>query len=79
MGSQTPSAASDYMLGSNHILPTGGQGRLRGPLSVLDYTRMRVTVRADSSKMASILERVRAVTDAEGLPNHCEAVRGRAA
>ena len=79
LGSQTPSAASDYMLGSNHILPTGRQGRLRGPLSVLDYTRMRVTVRADSSKMASILERVRAVTDAEGLPNHCEAVRGRAA
>lgn len=77
LGSQTPSAASDYMLGSNHVLPTGRQGRLRGPLSVLDYTRMRVAVRADHSEMAAILERVRAVTDAEGLPNHCEAVRGR--
>ena len=79
LGSQTPSAASDYMLGSNHVLPTGRQGRLRGPLSVLDYTKMRVAVRADNPKMASILERVRAVTDAEGLPNHCEAVRGRMA
>ena len=77
LGSQTPSAASDYMLGSNHVLPTGRQGRLRGPLSVLDYTKMRVAVRADHSRMAAILEQVRAVTDAEGLPNHCEAVRGR--
>ena len=74
---ETPSAASDYMLGSNHILPTGRQGRLRGPLSVLDYTKMRVTARADHSKMADILERVGAITRAEGLPNHYEAVRGR--
>ena len=79
LGSQTPSAASDYMLGSNHVLPTGRQGRLRGPLSVLDYTKMRVAVRVDNSKMAAILERVRAVTAAEDLPNHCEAVRGRVA
>ena len=77
LGQDTPSAASDYMLGSNHILPTGGQGRLRGPLSVLDYTRMRVTVRADGARMADVLNSVRAITDNEGLHNHCEAVMGR--
>lgn len=77
LGPETPSAASDYMLGSNHILPTGRQGRLRGPLSVLDYTKMRVTARADPSRMADILGRVGAITRAEGLPNHYTAVRGR--
>lgn len=77
LGPETPSAASDYMLGSNHILPTGRRGRLRGPLSVLDYTKMRVTARAGHSRMADILDRVGAITRAEGLPNHYEAVRGR--
>jgi histidinol dehydrogenase len=77
LGHETPSAASDYMLGSNHILPTGRQGRVRGPLSVLDYTKMRVTARADHTKMSDILDRVGAVTGVERLPNHYAAVRGR--
>lgn len=77
LGPDTPSGASDYMLGSNHILPTGGQGRLRGPLSVLDYIRMRIVIQSDVGRMADILDSVQAITDAEGLSNHCEAVRGR--
>ena len=33
IGKNTPSAASDYLLGTNHILPTNGFGRTRGGLS----------------------------------------------
>lgn len=77
LGQDTPSAASDYVLGSNHILPTNGQGRLRGPLSVLDCVKMRVAIHADSVQMAGILDNMYAITGMEGLPNHYEAVRGR--
>ena len=37
IGKNTPSAASDYLLGTNHILPTNGFGRTRGGLSILDF------------------------------------------
>ena len=77
LGSQTPSAASDYMLGSNHILPTGGQGRLRGQLSVLDFVKMQTTLQAPAERLYHILKGLREITAAEGLVNHYEAVRGR--
>lgn len=77
LGRDTPSAASDYLLGSNHILPTGGQGRFRGQLSVLDYIKVNTTVQAAAGDLAGILPHMKRMTDSEGLPNHYEAVRGR--
>lgn len=77
VGSQSPSAASDYLLGSNHILPTGGSGRTRGSLSVLDFVKLGTEVRATKAALAKISRHMKVLTDAEGLPNHYEAVRGR--
>ncbi|MEX1995768.1 MAG: histidinol dehydrogenase, partial [Nitrosopumilaceae archaeon] len=77
IGKNTPSSASDYLLGSNHILPTGGFGRARGSLGVLDY--MKIQSKIESSKMAlqKISKYMKSITSAEGLPNHYEAVRIR--
>lgn len=77
LGHGTPSAASDYLLGSNHILPTGGQGHVRGQLSVLDFVRIRTVVEADQNELRRILPHMESVTKSEGLPNHYSAVRGR--
>ena len=77
VGPHSPSAASDYLLGSNHILPTGGLGSTRGSLSMLDFVKMHTQVRASKSALAEISVHLRTLTDAEGLPNHYEAVRGR--
>ena len=77
MGPQTPSAASDYLLGSNHILPTGGRGRTRGPLSVLDFVKMRVALEAPPGRLARIAPQLKYMTESEGLYNHYEAVGGR--
>lgn len=79
LGQETPSAASDYLLGSNHILPTGGRGRLRGQLSVLDFLKVNTTVRATAQDLSGIIGHMERITDSEGLPNHLEAVRGRLA
>ena len=77
IGKNTPSSASDYLLGSNHILPTSGFGRARGSLGVLDY--MKIQSKIESSKMAlqKIAKHMKSITSAEGLPNHYEAVRIR--
>lgn len=77
LGSGTPSAASDYMLGTNHILPTNRQGQIRGPLSVLDFVKMKVMVRTDDTQLGEVAPYIQNITDSEGLHNHYEAVRGR--
>ena len=73
----TPSAASDYMLGSNHILPTRRGGRVRGPLSVLDFVKMRATARASRRELGRIMPHVAALAGAEGLDGHADAVSRR--
>ncbi len=77
VGKNTPSSASDYLLGSNHILPTNRFGRTRGSLSVLDYVKIQTLVESSESALKKISKYMQALTEAEGLPNHYEAVRGR--
>ncbi len=77
LGHDTPSAASDYLLGSNHILPTSNEGRTRGSLSVLDFVKLATHVSASKKSLSKISGHLEALTRAEGLPNHYAAVRGR--
>ncbi len=77
LGNYTPSSASDYVLGSNHILPTSGFGKIRGSLSVLDFIKVNTQVISSKSSLSKISKYLDVLTKAEGLPNHYEAVRGR--
>ena len=78
LGKRTPSAYTDYLLGTNHILPTSGFGKVRGGLSVLDFMKLKTEARIphdDSIRNISLF--MKELTDAEQLPNHYEAVRSR--
>ena len=77
IGKNTPSAASDYLLGTNHILPTNGFGRTRGGLSVLDFLKLQTVVESKKSTLRKISKSLKVLTDAEGLPNHYKAVKRR--
>ena len=77
LGPNTPSSASDYLLGSNHILPTNGFGKTRGSLSVLDFVKLLTTVQTNKKDLRKISKSMKSLTLAEGLPNHYEALRGR--
>ena len=77
LGNNTPSSASDYILGSNHILPTNGFGKTRGSLSVLDFIKINTQVTATRASLSKISKYLDVFTKAEGLPNHFEAVRCR--
>lgn len=77
IGKDTPSSASDYLLGSNHILPTSGFARARGSLGVLDFMKIQTQVETSKSELQKISRYMKSLTTAEGLPNHYEAVRTR--
>lgn len=77
LGNNTPSSASDYILGSNHILPTNGFGKTRGSLSVLDFIKINTEITSSKSSLLKISKYLEVLTNAEGLSNHFEAVRGR--
>jgi histidinol dehydrogenase len=77
LGNDSPSSASDYLLGSNHILPTNGFGKIRGSLSVLDFIKVTTQISSTKSALSKISKHMEIFAEAEGLPNHYEAVRGR--
>ena len=77
IGKNTPSSASDYLLGTNHILPTNGFGRTRGGLSVLDFSKLQTVIESKKSGLRKISKSLKVLTDAEDLPNHYKAVKRR--
>jgi len=77
IGKNTPSSASDYILWTNHILPTNGFGRTRGGLSVLDFIKLQTVVESRAEELLFFQPQLKALTDAEGLPNHYKAVKRR--
>jgi histidinol dehydrogenase len=77
IGESTPSSASDYCLGSNHVLPTLGFGKSRGSLSVLDFVKIVNKVKASRAGLKKVDQAVREMAGAEGLLNHYEAVKAR--
>jgi len=78
VGKYAPSSASDYSLGSNHVLPTLGFGKSRASLSVLDFVKIVNTVKVSKAGLSKVERAVREMASAEGLLNHYEAVRARA-
>jgi len=77
IGKNTPSSASDYLLGTNHILPTNGFGRTRGGLSILDFLKLQTVVESSLDYLNYSEYDLETLTDAEGLPNHYKAVERR--
>ena len=77
IGKNTPSSASDYGLGTNHILPTNGFGRTRGGLSVLDFLKLQTAVESSLDYLNYSEYDLETLTDAEGLPNHYKATERR--
>jgi histidinol dehydrogenase len=77
IGKYTPSSASDYCLGSNHVLPTSGFSKSRASLSVLDFVKIVNMVQATKVGLEKVEPVIKQIATAEGLMNHYEAVRER--
>lgn len=78
IGNPTPTAAGDYIAGSNHVLPTGGACRFSSPLGTLTFMRATTLVRATDRTMATWGRLGAVMADYEGLHAHAAALRARA-
>lgn len=77
VGDYSAQAAGDYASGPNHVLPTSGQARFRGGLSVLDFVKLITVQQLSAAGLRRIAPAVECLADAEGLPAHAQSVRMR--
>lgn len=77
VGDHTPVSLGDYLAGSNHVLPTGGQARFAAGLGAYTFLRPQQIIEYDRDALAEVAAHVGALSDAEQLPAHGDAVRAR--
>ena len=77
LGKYSPSSASDYCLGSNHVLPTTEFGKSKSSLSVLDFVKLVNHITVTRIGLQSVQKYIKELAFAEGLPNHYYAVQER--
>lgn len=77
LGRDAPVSLGDYLAGSNHVLPTGGQSRFSSGLAAATFLRSQQLIRYDREGLAEVRADIRALSDAEQLPAHGDAVDAR--
>jgi len=77
VGRHSPVSASDYCLGTVHILPTKGFSQVYSGLSVLDFIKRYNIVECSKEGLEKAGTHIRVLAESEGLINHCLAVKGR--
>jgi histidinol dehydrogenase len=77
VGKYAPCAASDYCIGTDHVIPTEGYARLRSGLSALDFVKLSWIVEGTKDGLKAVLPSLRSLATAEGLPNHYTSVESR--
>ena len=77
VGNYSAQPAGDYASGPNHVLPTSGQARFRGGLSVLDFVKIITVQQLSANGLRRIAPVVECLAGAEGLPAHARSVRLR--
>lgn len=77
VGESSPVSLGDYLAGSNHVLPTGGQSRFSSGLGVATFLRSQQVVRYDRGGLREVRDRIRVLAHAEDLPAHAAAVEAR--
>jgi histidinol dehydrogenase len=77
VGPFSPPAAGDYVVGSNHVLPTAGSARFFSPLGVYDFVKRTNVITLTEESLAQIGPFAERIAEFEGLPQHARSVRAR--
>jgi len=77
LGSFSPVSLGDYLAGSNHVLPTGGQASSSSGLGVHTFLRPQQVIQYSESALSEVASNVVAIADSEGLEAHGEAIKIR--
>ncbi|REE04132.1 histidinol dehydrogenase [Citricoccus muralis] len=74
VGPHSPVPLGDYSSGSNHVLPTGGSARYSSGLNTVSFLRLQQLIRYTETGLKELDTKIAALSTAEGLPAHGEAV-----
>lgn len=77
IGDYTPCSSTDYIVGTNHILPTGGTAASTPGLGVERFLKRSTIVKGSRSSLSKASKLIEALANSEGLPNHGAAARAR--
>lgn len=77
LGENSPVSLGDYLAGSNHVLPTGGQARFASGLGAYTFLRPQQVIRYDREALHEVEAKIAALAAAENLPAHAAAVTAR--
>lgn len=77
VGGASATAFSDYVAGSNHILPTGGAARFSSGLSTRHFRRRMSEVRIDPEAASKLARAGAPIARAEGFEWHARSMEAR--
>jgi len=77
LGSYSPVSLGDYLAGSNHVLPTGGQAKFGSGLGVHTFLRAQQVVEYSETGLSEVANNVVSIANSEGLEAHGEAIKIR--
>ena len=77
VGPYSPVSLGDYAAGSNHVLPTSGTAAFSSGLSVYAFLRGVQVIEYSAQALADIGPRIVALSHAEDLPGHGDAILAR--
>jgi len=77
VGAYSPVAASDYVAGPSHVLPTGGGARFASGLTARDFIKSTSVVRLTRAGLKEAADDIRTLAEAEGLAGHARSVSVR--
>jgi histidinol dehydrogenase len=77
LGPYSPVSLGDYLAGSNHVLPTGGQSAFSAGLGAYTFLRPQQVIRYDREGLRQVEKQIVALSSAEDLPAHGDAVEAR--
>jgi histidinol dehydrogenase len=77
VGRFSPVSLGDYCAGSNHVLPTAGCARFSSGLATTTFLKQMQVIEYSREALAAVAGHVLALSGAENLPAHGEAVSAR--
>jgi histidinol dehydrogenase len=77
VGAASATAFGDYVVGSNHVLPTGGAARFASGLSARHFRRRMQEVRISEDAVSKLAAAGAPVARAEGFEVHAESMEAR--
>jgi len=77
LGEYSVEAFGDYIIGTNHVLPTSGAAKFSSGLGVLDFMKRSSVVKMNKKSFKSLADDTKKMSNLEGLDGHKLSVKIR--